>query len=75
MKPNCIFIVIGDQVNEYFSNVKSITTKVVPNIGESIVFGKRTYRVRDKKISYTSVEDFDDIDDINRGKEVIWIFV
>ena len=75
MKPNCIFIVFGRVVNKDFSNVKSIITKVVPNIGESIIFEKILYRVTDKNINYTSVEDFDDINDVDRGKETIWIFV
>jgi len=75
MKPDCIFIVFGAIINKDFSNVKSIATKVVPNIGESILFEKISYKVTDKNINYTSVEDFDDIDDPDRGKETIWIFV
>ena len=75
MKPTCIFIVFGKHVEKDFSNVKSIVTKVVPNIGESIIFEKGLYRVKDKNINYTSVEGFDDIDDVDRGKETIWIFV
>jgi hypothetical protein len=75
MKPNCIFIVFGQFVERDFSNVKSVVTKVVPNIGERIFFEGYKYKVHDKLINYTSVEDFDDMEDSRRGKEVIWIFV
>ena len=74
MKPNCIFIVFGKEVNNNLSNVKSIATKVVPNIGETITMQRELYRVIDKNINYSSVEDYD-IDEEGRGKETIWIFV
>lgn len=75
MKPNCIFLVFGNEVKKDFSNVKSITTKVVPNIGESIIIFKEQYTVVSKNINYSSVEDYDNLNDADRGKETIWIYL
>lgn len=74
MKPTCIFIVDGNYIKEDFSNVTTIDTKVVPNIGEKIYFRRETRRVVDKIINYSQVEDYD-LKDSGRGKETIYIFI
>ncbi len=74
MKTKCIFIVFGDEVDVNFSNVKSIDTKVVPNIGEEINIKKGLFEVRRKVISYKNVEEHD-LSSPERGGELIYIFV
>lgn len=74
MKPTCIFIVFGTNIKKDFSNVKTIDTKVVPNIGEEIYFDKNWHKVRRKLINYSQVENHD-IDSPDRGKEMIYIFI
>lgn len=71
---DCIFIVYGKTVNNDFSNIKSLKTKVIPNIGDTIVaFGERL-KVIDRYIDYTQVEKYD-LDDPGRGGEGCYIFV
>lgn len=74
MKPTCIFIVEGNYLKEDLSNMKVISTKVVPNIGERIVFRGETRKVVDKVINYSQVESYD-LKDLDRGKEMIYIFI
>ena len=74
MKPNCIFIVLGNTLKEDFSNVVTIDTKIIPNVGEEIYFQKTSSVVKRKVINYAQVEDYD-LDNPNRGKEVIYIFI
>ena len=69
-----IFIVFGEEVAKDFSNIKSIQTKVIPNIGEEIIFEGILYKVHRKVINYKHVEDYD-LKDKDRGKEMICIFV
>ena len=71
---DCIFLVYGTSVNSDFSNIKSLKTKVIPNIGDTIVvFGKRL-KVIDRCFDYTQVEKYD-IDDSGRGGECVYLFV
>ena len=74
MKVKCIFIVFGDKIKKDFSNVKSIDTKVVPNIGEEISLKSGWYKVKRKLINYIQVEEYD-LDSSERGGESIYIFV
>lgn len=41
MKVNCIFVVFGNTLAEDFSNMKSISTRIIPNIGDTIVVKKK----------------------------------
>lgn len=70
-----IFIVFGNNVNSDFSNVKSLTTRIIPNKDEKFVFDRKKYLVIDKIIDYTQVEHYNNIDDPERGQEIIYIFV
>lgn len=74
MKPTCIFIVDGNYLKEDLSNMKVIDTKVVPNIGERIHFRGETRKVVNKVINYSQVESYD-LKDLDRGKEMIYIFI
>lgn len=72
---DCIFLVYGTSVNSDFSNIKSLKTKVIPNINDTIVaFGKRL-KVIDRYIDYTQVEKYNDLDDSGRGGECVYLFV
>lgn len=71
---DCIFIVYGKTANHDFSNIKSLNTKVIPNIGDTIVaFGERL-KVIDRYIDYTQVEIYD-LDDPGRGGEYCYVMV
>lgn len=74
MKTKCIFIVFGNEVNKDFTNIKTINTKVVPNVGDEISLKNGWFRVKRKLINYTQVEDFE-LDSLERGGESIYIFV
>ena len=74
MKTKCIFIVFGGKIEKDFSNVKSIDTKVVPNIGDEIALKSGWYKVKRKLINYTQVEEYD-LDSSERGGESIYIFI
>ena len=74
MKVKHIFLVFGDKIKEDFSNVKSIDTTIVPNIGEELVLKSGWYKVRRKSINYMHVEDYE-LDSTERGGEMIYIFV
>ena len=65
---------LEDKIEKDFSNVKSIDTKVVPNIGEEISLKSGWYKVKRKLINYTQVEGYD-LDSSERGGESIYIFV
>lgn len=71
-----LFIVFGKSLEIDLSNIKSIKTKVIPNIGEEIVYDRKPYIVRRKTINYTHVQgyDFDEYSE-GRGKEEIFIMV
>ena len=70
---DCIFVVFGEMKAD-FSNIKSIETKVIPNIGESIVVNKQRWKVTDKVINYRNVENYS-YEDEGRGGELCYIFV
>lgn len=74
MKPTCIFLVFGQEVDKDLSNLKTINTKVVPNVGEEIIFRGGLYKVKRKVINYSQVENHA-IDSDERGKEMIYIFI
>lgn len=73
--PNNIFIVFGTKVNNKRDNVTAIKTLVVPNIGEQLYFDKKHYRVIDKVISYQQVFNYTELDNPDRGGEMITLFV
>lgn len=74
MKPTHIFLVFGKEIKKDFSNVKSIDTKVIPNIGEEIVLKDGVYKVHRKLINYVNIQDYD-LKEEGRGGEMIYIFV
>ena len=74
MKTKCIFIVFGKSIEEDFSNVSTIDTKIIPNVGEEIVLKSGWYKVKRKLINYINVQGYE-LDDKGRGGELIYIFV
>ena len=74
MKKPGIFIVLCNKINIDLSNIKTIDTLVVPNIGENIVFNHLRLKVVDKLIDYSNVEDYN-FEDSGRGAENIYLFV
>lgn len=72
--PNCIFNVNGVSINKDFTNVSSIETLVVPNIGDEIYFNNQVFKVHKRLISYKMVEDYE-LTSNERGREMIYIFV
>lgn len=74
MSAKCITLVFGNFINKDFSNVKSIDTKIIPNIGEEINTKEGVLKVKRKVIDYKNVEDYD-LDSLERGGEFIYIFV
>lgn len=70
----CFFIVYGKHINNNFDNVKSISTRVIPNIGETIIAFDGRLKVNDKVITYKHVENYE-LDDPNRGGEMVYVFV
>lgn len=70
-----IFIIYGKTANNDFSNIRSVTTKVIPNIGDTIcVFGERL-KVINRLIDYTQVEKYTELDHPDRGGESVYVFV
>jgi hypothetical protein len=43
---NCIFIVFGKQINKEFDNLKTINTKVIPNVGDILVLNDGKFLVK-----------------------------
>ncbi len=74
MKTKFIMLVFGNEIDNDFSNVKSIDTKIVPNVGEEIAINKGLFKVKRKVINYKNVEDYD-LDSSERGGEKIYIFI
>lgn len=74
MKTKCITLVFGNEIDKDFSNVKTIDTKIVPNVGEEIMIKQGLFKVKRKIINYKNVEDYD-LDSSERGGEMIYIFV
>lgn len=69
------FLVLGNSVNKDYSNIKVIKTTVIPNVGDIIAFKNKVVRkVTGKMINYTQVEDYNELDDPDRGCEMIHIF-
>jgi hypothetical protein len=66
MKNPCIFIVFGNSLNKDLSNVQTINTDIIPNVGERIYLKSGGYLIKDKIINYSQVEHYG-IDDPNRG--------
>jgi len=73
-KLDSIFLVYGDKIDEKWSNVKSLDTKVVPNIGETLMMTAGSYRVIDKVIDYRQVSGYDGSSP-DRGGELVYIFI
>jgi hypothetical protein len=71
---NGIFIVFGNKANSDFSNIRSLATKVIPQVGDKIYFDKKHLKVTGRMINYSQVEDYD-LGDADRGSEMIYIFV
>jgi hypothetical protein len=71
---NGIFIVFGNKANSDLSNIKSLSTKVIPQVGDNIYFDKKHLTVTGRMINYSQVEDYD-LGDPDRGSEMIYIFV
>lgn len=67
-------IVFGKDVNKNFSNIKAIESLIIPNIGETIIYGNEYYKINDKVISYQQVQDYK-LNQEGRGGEMIWVFV
>lgn len=74
MKAKCIMLVFGDKIEKDFSNVTSIATKIIPNVGEEITLKSGWYKVKRKLINYINVEEYE-LDDKGRGGELVYIFV
>ena len=68
------FIVFGKDVNKDFSNIKAIESLIIPNIGETIIYGNNHYKINNKIISYNEVQDYE-LNQEGRGGEMIWVFV
>lgn len=71
---NVIFIVFGNKANSDLSNIRSLATKVIPQVGDKIYFDKKHLKVTGRMIDYSQVEDYD-LDNPHRGSEIIYIFV
>lgn len=74
MNTKCIMLVFGNEIDKDLSNVKSIYTMIVPNLGEEIIISQGLFKVKRKVIHYKNVEDYD-LDSPERGEEVIYIFI
>ncbi len=74
MKAKCIMLVFGNEIDKDFSNITSIDTKIIPNVGEEISIKKGLFKVKRKVINYRNVEDYD-FDNSERGGELIYIFI
>lgn len=74
MKVSCIFVIFGNTVDEDLSNMKTINTRVIPNIGDTIVVKNDRYLVHNRLIYYSNVEGYE-LNDPDRGSEVIFIYV
>jgi hypothetical protein len=74
MKTPALFVVTGKRLNKDFDNLHALDSLVIPNIGDTIVFRNVHNKVVDKIISYSQVENYD-IEDTDRGSELIYIFV
>lgn len=74
MSAKCIMLVFGNEIAKDFSNVKSIDTKIIPNVGEEIVIAKGLFKVKRKIINYKNVEEYE-LDHPHRGGELIYIFI
>ena len=70
----CIFLVKGEVVLKDYSNVSTINTKIIPNIGESIVTKEGMHIVNNKVVDYRQVEGYT-LEDEGRGQELIYIFI
>jgi hypothetical protein len=70
-----VFLVFGRLIEKDFSNVKSLTTKTIPNIGEVIRLKKGTFRVVEKLVDYRQVEDYNELEDVDRGGELVYLFL
>lgn len=69
-----IFIIFGEKPKSDFSNVTSISTKIIPSVGEEISLSKGLFKVKRKVIDYGSVEEYD-LEQEGRGAERVWIYV
>ena len=72
--PNSFYIVFGSSINPNVDNVKVVNSLVIPNIGETIIYDKKVYLVTAKTITYQHVFKYD-LNNSDRGKEMIFIFV
>lgn len=68
------FIVFGKDINKDFSNIKSIESLIIPNIGETIIYRNEHYKINNKIISYQMVEGYE-LNQEGRGGEMVWVFV
>lgn len=74
-KINSFFIVFGSHVYGDYSNINVIYSTLIPSIGDEIIFKGKNYKVHGRKINYSQVEDYNDVHDLDRGCEMIHIFV
>ena len=70
----CIFLVFGNQINNDFSNVKAIDTKVIPNKDDFLALKEGVYLVTGRYINYKNVEDYTETSP-DRGGELIYIYL
>lgn len=74
MKVSSIFVIFDDVIAEDFSNMQTINTRVIPNIGDTIRVRSNNYLVTNRVIVYSHVEGYE-LNDPDRGSEVIFIYV
>lgn len=73
-QPNSFFVIFGKSIDKDGSNIKVVHTLVIPNVNDTIKINKHRYRVTDRIIDYSQVENHV-LDSDERGKESIYIFL
>jgi len=74
LMPTSMMVVDGPVFREDRSNVRVVNTTVIPNIGDHIFLGGKTYKVNFKNINYSQVEDYE-LEEEGRGSEMVYVFV
>ena len=71
MKDPALFICLSGRIENYCY----LNSLVIPQINSTIYFKSKRYKVVDILYNYSQVEDYDTLEDSDRGGETIYIYV
>lgn len=72
---DCFFMIKGSSINDDYSNISTIKTTLIPNEGSWIQLKEGIFKVRKIVYNYMQVENYDELNDPDRGGELIYVFV